>query len=83
MKYKCPCCGHYTFDEQTNGTYNICEVCFWEDDLVQLENPSYKGGANRVSLLKGCCNFLEFGACEEEMIIYVRKPNKDELVGID
>ena len=29
-KYKCPCCGYFTLDER--GEYDICPVCFWEDD---------------------------------------------------
>lgn len=29
-KYKCPCCGYQTLD--THGEYDICPVCFWEDD---------------------------------------------------
>ena len=37
-KYKCPCCGFYTFDEKLNGNYDICPVCFWEDDPIQLMN---------------------------------------------
>ncbi|WP_317854486.1 CPCC family cysteine-rich protein [Chakrabartyella piscis] len=83
MKYKCPCCGYYTFAEKPNGTYDICEVCFWEDDPIQLDEPTYEGGANRVSLLQAQQNFLSFGACEKEMIPYTRKPNLDEFTGID
>lgn len=29
-KFACPCCGCLTLDER--GGYDICEVCFWEDD---------------------------------------------------
>lgn len=81
LKYKCPCCGYYTFDERPNGKYDICKVCFWEDDPIQLDDPSYEGGANHVSLLQAQKNYLEFGACEREMIPHVRKPQKDELSG--
>lgn len=82
-KYKCPCCGYYTFEEKPNGNYDICKVCFWEDDPIQLYDPDYRGGANRISLKQGRRNFIEFGACEKEMIPYVRKPLDDELRGID
>lgn len=41
-KYKCPCCGFYTFDEKPNGNYDICPVCFWEDDPIQLEDNEYE-----------------------------------------
>ena len=42
---KCACCG-----EIFVGLYDICEVCGWQDDLVQNKNPDYKGGANEMSL---------------------------------
>jgi hypothetical protein len=29
------------------GSYEICPVCFWDDDLVQLRWPTYAGGANK------------------------------------
>ncbi|WP_221392974.1 CPCC family cysteine-rich protein [Dyadobacter sp. NIV53] len=77
-KYTCPCCGYKTFIEIPNGHYDICEVCFWEDDPIQADDPNYEGGANRVSLKQGQKNFAEFGACELEMIKNVRKPFKDE-----
>jgi len=83
MKYKCPCCGYYTFDNRPDGSYDICKVCFWEDDPIQLEDPTYEGGANKVSLIQAKKNYKEFGACERVTIPYVRKPYPDELSGID
>ncbi len=32
------------------GTYEICDVCGWEDDPVQLAHPLMGGGANKFSL---------------------------------
>ena len=83
MKYKCPCCGYYTFDEQPGGSYDICEVCFWEDDPEQLEDPAYEGGANPVSLIQARKNYEEFGASHPDLIVFVRAPYPDELTGID
>lgn len=83
MKYKCPYCGFYTFEHRPNGTYDICKVCFWEDDPTQLGDCNYKGGANGVSLLQAKANFLRFSACEERMIPYVREPKEDEMKGFD
>lgn len=77
-KISCPCCGYKTFAEKPNGHYGICEVCFWEDDSIQLDDPNYEGGANKVSLRQGQRKFIEFGACEREMINNVRQPTKDE-----
>ena len=60
--FACPCCGYKTFDEKPNGTFEICVVCFWEDDNIQNENPNYSGGANKISLKQAQKNFLDFGA---------------------
>ncbi|MGL6587696.1 CPCC family cysteine-rich protein, partial [Aeromonas hydrophila] len=46
MKYTCPCWGYKTLDEPAIGTFDICEFCGWEDDLVQNSDPDYEGGAN-------------------------------------
>lgn len=46
--YICPVCGKYMFESA--GEFDICQVCNWEDDLVQLDDPDEEGGANRMSL---------------------------------
>lgn len=77
--YPCPCCGFLTFKYEPCGDYDICPVCFWEDDGYQNKHPDYAGGANKVSLNQGKKNFLEFGACELEMKAHVRKPFDYEI----
>ena len=81
-KYKCPCCGYYTFEKKERA-YDICPVCFWEDDPVQYENPTMSNGANHVSLSVARVNYKHFNACDTEMKKYVRGPKKDELHGYD
>ncbi|MCG7216462.1 CPCC family cysteine-rich protein [Paenibacillus mucilaginosus] len=49
-KYYCPCCGYKTLDYEPPGSHDICEICFWEDDMVQFNDPDYDGGANAESL---------------------------------
>lgn len=36
--------------EEEYGSFAICELCGWEDDGVQLANPTTEGGANKKSL---------------------------------
>ncbi len=48
-KYPCSACGFVVFSEPP-GSYDICPICKWEDDVVQLESPGYVGGANHRSL---------------------------------
>lgn len=68
----CPCCGYITLSER--GGYEICPICFWEDDPYQFSEPDYQGGANRVSLREAQQNFVAFGACELEAVRRVKKP---------
>ena len=44
----CPCCGYWTLE--VFAAFDICPVCFWEDDPIQFDDPSYRGGANAESL---------------------------------
>jgi hypothetical protein len=76
-KYQCPCCGYFTFEEP--GGYELCPVCFWEDDWCQIENPPDDGGPNAVNLMQGRINFQEFGAMESRFMKMVRPPLLDEL----
>jgi hypothetical protein len=78
-RYKCECCGNYTLPEESSGTDYICSVCYWQDDYVQLHDPDYSGGANRVSLNQARKNFIAFGSSEEWVLQFVRKPLAEEL----
>ena len=82
-KYKCPCCGYYTFNSKPTGEYDICPVCYWEDDPFQTENPDLENMANTVSLNQARENHKKFSACQEDCIKYVRLPKEDELIGLD
>lgn len=77
-KFACPCCGYKTFSHNPDGSYDICTACFWEDDPIQLADPDYEGGANRVSLRQAQKNFQKFGACEKHMVKNVQTPSKYE-----
>lgn len=77
-KYTCPCCGYKTLDEEPPGSWEICDICYWEDDPLQFEKPNEEGGANQPSLRQAQQNFLAFGACDEECIELVRKPNEHD-----
>ena len=59
MFYPCPCCGYKTLSEEERGSYEICSMCGWEDDYVQLRDPDLKGGANHESLREAQQNFIE------------------------
>lgn len=75
-RYPCPCCGYLVFDEGP-GSYDICPICFWEDDLSQLRFAFMAGGANRVSLWDGQRAYEAIGACEGRLVMYVRHPTDE------
>lgn len=77
QKRACPCCGFKTL-RSGQGDYEICAVCFWEDDPVGYTQPDYAGGANGVSLIDAKKNFLEIGAVEARFVKEVRAPRPDE-----
>jgi Cysteine-rich CPCC len=82
QKYTCPCCGYKTI-EREDTFYDLCPVCFWETDPIQLANPHYKGGANQPSLAEAQQHFILFGACEKDDLFKTRMPLADEIKDIN
>lgn len=76
-RYPCPCCGDRVLDAML-GSYEICPVCFSEDDGVQLRRPSMDGGTDKVSLVEAQRNYQDFGACDEHGRRYARPPTEPE-----
>ncbi|MBO0475429.1 hypothetical protein DOK76_00015 [Vagococcus sp. DIV0080] len=75
---QCPCCKYYTIEGE--GEYDICKVCFWEDDPSGIIYPKEAVGANAISLNKARKNYIEFGASEKRFLSNVRSPLFEELV---
>jgi hypothetical protein len=82
-RQRCPCCGYYTLLQR--GEYDICKVCFWEDEYRRLQyGEAPEGittGANRVPLELARKNFLAFGATQRRLLPHVRPPLPEELPG--
>jgi hypothetical protein len=57
----CPCCGYRTIGER--GNYDICKVCWWEDDgQDNRHSEQVMGGPNYgISLVMGRYNYLVYG----------------------
>ncbi|MGW0912123.1 CPCC family cysteine-rich protein [Streptomyces sp. NPDC002784] len=75
----CPCCGHLTLLEL--WTYEICEVCRWEEDPFQLRFPHIDFGPNHgLSLIEAQANYRRTGAVAEQVRRRARPPKDDEPV---
>ena len=70
--FACPCCNYLTLP--VLGMYEICEVCFWEDDGIQ--DPDGYSMPNHLFLVQGHDNFLKLGACDERAVSLVHKDAK-------
>jgi hypothetical protein len=79
LPLRCPCCGCKSLGER--GGFEICSVCFWEDDGQDDHDADVvRGGPNgALSLTEGRANYLRFGACEASMVSNVRPPRPEEL----
>jgi len=79
FKYHCPCCGYYTFKEPVEGNYDVCDVCFWQDDLEQKKDLSLVIGANDMCLNTALKNYLSIGAVDAEKVKYIRGAFEEEI----
>lgn len=76
--FRCPVCSHKTLRDR--GNYEICPICFWEDDgQDDPDADRMLGGPNWVSLTDARKNFALFGAVEERFKKNVRPPRPDEI----
>ena len=69
----CPCCGYRTIGAR--GNYDICKVCWWEDDGQDNQHPErIIGGPNYgTSLAMGRYNYLMYGLYD---------PKRTDLIGL-
>lgn len=58
-RYLCPCCGMPTLGERAK--YEICSLCFWEDDGQDSDDAAdIRGGPNHdYSLSEARLNFIQ------------------------
>ncbi len=78
-KYQCPCCGYFTYNVPANEDCGyICPVCFWENDPFIASDNEPSDSNHGITLKEAKSNFSKFGACEKEMLCYVRPPRDDE-----
>lgn len=74
-RQQCPCCDYFTLEEYAD--WEICSVCFWEDDGHDLNRQDDPSSCNRgLTLHQGRENFRQFGACEPEMVQHVCSMDK-------
>jgi hypothetical protein len=78
MKVPCPCCGFRTLGER--GGFEMCPVCWWEDDgQDDADADVVRGGPNGdLSLTQARANYRQVGASDPTYVDKVRKPSAEE-----
>ncbi|WP_408636588.1 CPCC family cysteine-rich protein [Novosphingobium aquimarinum] len=76
--HQCPCCYNRTLNER--GSFEICPVCFWEDDGQDNHDAEVvRGGPNGgLSFTVARSNYQAIGACEQSAVDHVRAPTAFE-----
>ena len=79
LPLRCPCCFFKTLSER--GAYEICAVCFWEDDGQDDDDADeVLGGPNgELSLMEARANYQTFCACRQHDLPHVRPPLPQEI----
>lgn len=65
--YSCPCCNYKTLDRI--GEYDICKVCYWEDDGIR-ELDRYSS-VNHMSLSEAIENYRKIGVISDRFLQFV------------
>lgn len=72
------CCGYYTLvGTKEDIAWDICPVCFWENDILGTDPEKYSG-ANHMTLDQGRQNYEKYCACSPDDVSYVRLPKPEE-----
>lgn len=83
LPLRCPCCGFRTL--ATRGDYEICAVCFWEDEGQDEEDADvvYGGANGDLSLTMARANYRALGASSRRVLPHVRPPLPEEIPDVD
>lgn len=73
-QYQCPCCDFYTLANR--ASYDICPVCYWEDEGLDLDRLDQPSRANHISLRQARSNFVQYGACDEGAVSLVMRASE-------
>ncbi|WP_199405237.1 MULTISPECIES: CPCC family cysteine-rich protein [Corallincola] len=73
---QCPCCDYFTLDQRDR--YEICPVCYWEDEPLLDEREASSANLG-MALADARINFLAIGACYPSMKKHVLAESKRSM----
>ncbi len=69
MMVICPVCGQFEFEEDSG---DVCPVCGWAEDPVQVRHPDWKG-ENTITLNEARKRYAEYGTIGSKKIEVIKK----------
>ena len=73
-RFQCPCCDYFTLTRQ--GGYEVCPVCYWEDDGTGLAALDAVSTSNHTTLRTARLNFERIGATDDSAVPLVAPPEE-------
>ena len=65
-RHQCPCCDYFTLESR--GSYEVCPVCYWEDDGTDLSELDRESRSNHRTLREARASFERVGAADEAAV---------------
>lgn len=65
-RFQCPCCDYFTLGAR--GAFEVCPVCYWEDDGSDMESLDVVSGPNHITLRAARSNFERLGAADDASV---------------
>jgi Cysteine-rich CPCC len=73
----CPICGYLTIENRCD--WDICPVCFWEDDVLVVGDKDASSSANGGMFISTAqANYMLYGYSDPKHQAHVRPPNSQE-----
>jgi len=80
FRHKCLCCNYLSL--LTKDDFEICEICYWEDDPLTKEVNKISSINHGLTLEDAKKNFVKFGAVEQKYIDQVKPKIKYPIASI-
>jgi len=69
QSFQCPCCDFYSLPSR--GGFEVCPVCYWEDDGQDMDRLDEESGPNHITLRVARLNFERIGASDASAVSLV------------
>ncbi len=69
VAHQCPCCDYFTLERR--ASFDVCFICYWEDDGQDLDEVDRVSDPNHITLRQARENFRDCGASDRAAVSLV------------